>query len=87
MPCPGTVRRSAKSSTPTATGCTGLRTLRGVDLHLLTLVSLEDDPIADAAAVIGLTTAAAKTRLHRIRAALRDQLSEERAGLTPRAEP
>jgi RNA polymerase sigma-70 factor (ECF subfamily) len=65
-----------------------LRSLRGPDLHLLTLVAIEDYSIADAATVIGISEPAAKTRLHRIRTRLRDQLDPEfRAGLTPRAEP
>lgn len=65
-----------------------LRTLRGPDLHLLTLVALEDLPIADAAAAIGITPAAAKTRVHRIRVQLRDHLSDNAAaGLTPGAQP
>lgn len=65
-----------------------LRTLRGQDLHLLTLVALEDCTIADAAAVLGIGEGAAKTRLHRIRARLRDQLADALpTAATPRAEP
>ena len=65
-----------------------LRTLRGPDLHLLTLVALEDCTIADAAAALGIGEGAAKTRLHRIRTRLRDQLSDALpTAATPRAEP
>ena len=52
-----------------------LQSLRGDDLHLLVLVSIEDYTIADAAAVLGLSEAAAKSRLHRLRARIRSQLT------------
>ena len=63
-----------------------LQSLRGVDLHLLVLVSVEDYPIADAAAVLGVSEAAAKSRLHRIRARIRSQLSTDN-DFTTRARP
>lgn len=53
---------------------TALNALPAQDLHLLTLVVFEDLPIADAAAALGITPAAAKTRLHRVRERLRVQL-------------
>jgi RNA polymerase sigma-70 factor (ECF subfamily) len=46
------------------------------DLHLLTLVAFEDLPLADAAAVLEITPAAAKSRLHRVRAHLREQVPD-----------
>lgn len=52
-----------------------LQSLRGDDLHLLVLVSVEDYTIADAAAVLGLSEAAAKSRLHRIRARIRSEVT------------
>lgn len=53
-----------------------LRTLDPVDLHLITLVALEDHSIAGAAEVLGLTPSAAKSRLHRARHRLRDVLAQ-----------
>jgi RNA polymerase sigma-70 factor (ECF subfamily) len=53
-----------------------LRALDPVDLHLITLVALEDRTIAAAAEVLGLTPAAAKSRLHRSRHRLRDVLAQ-----------
>jgi RNA polymerase sigma-70 factor (ECF subfamily) len=53
---------------------TALNALPAQDLHLLTLVVFEDLPIADAAAALGITPAAAKTRLYRVRERLRVQL-------------
>lgn len=54
-----------------------LRSLGPKDLDLLTLVSLEDYSVADAAAATGLTTAAAKTRLHRARHRVRRYLGDK----------
>jgi len=51
-----------------------LRTLSTTDMQLFALVYLEDYPIADAAIVLGLSTTAAKTRLHRSRVRLRSAL-------------
>lgn len=48
-----------------------LRSLPAQDLRLLTLVVWEGYSIADSAAVLGLTPAAAKSRLHRARTRLR----------------
>lgn len=53
-----------------------LRGLRGKDLHLLTLVSLEDCTTADAAAALGISEGAAKSRLHRIRTAIQTQVAD-----------
>lgn len=53
---------------------TALRSLSPRDLHLFTLVVLEDYPIADAAAVLSLSPSAAKTRLHRARLRVRSEL-------------
>lgn len=61
-----------------------LRRLRGPDLHLLALVAIEEYPVADAAAVLGITEGAAKTRLHRIRVRLREALVTPSPELTTR---
>lgn len=52
-----------------------------VDLHLVALVALEDYPIAEAARVLKLTPAAAKSRLHRARHRLRGVLGPK--GVVP----
>jgi RNA polymerase sigma-70 factor (ECF subfamily) len=62
---------------------TALNTLPARDLHLLTLVVLEDLLIEDAAAALGITPAAAKTRLHRVRERIRVQLPNP--GVAPTA--
>ncbi|WP_041574109.1 RNA polymerase sigma factor [Cellulomonas gilvus] len=49
-----------------------LATLSARDRRLVALVVLDGLPLADAAAVLGLTPSAAKSRLHRARAHLRD---------------
>lgn len=48
-----------------------LRTLRPIDSVLLSLVVFEGYPIAEAAQAVGISPAAAKTRLHRSRNRLR----------------
>ncbi len=53
-----------------------MRQLSEEDVALLTLVALEDFTIADAAAVLGLSPAAAKTRLHRARQRIRKTLPD-----------
>lgn len=53
-----------------------LRMLSPTDMQLFALVNLEDYPISEAAAVLGLTATAAKTRLHRSRVRLRAALGE-----------
>lgn len=53
-----------------------LRRLSPTDMQLFALVNLEDYPISQAAAVLGLSSTAAKTRLHRCRVRLRASLSE-----------
>lgn len=52
-----------------------LRGLSDADLHLVSLVVLEDYSLADAAAALDLTVAAAKSRLHRARRRMRVELS------------
>lgn len=49
----------------------GLRSLSQLDLHLVTLVALEGYPVPDAAELLGITPAAAKSRLHRARSKVR----------------
>ena len=53
-----------------------LLTLDERDMALLVLVAYEDCAVADAAAVLGMTPAAAKTRLHRARNRIREQLPD-----------
>jgi RNA polymerase sigma-70 factor (ECF subfamily) len=68
-----------------------LRALRALPWHdqvLLTLVAIEDYTLSDAAQVLGITPAAAKTRLYRIRLRVRDALPDlhptlERLGAKP----
>jgi len=60
-----------------------LRKLTPIDGALLVLTVLEDLPIADAAKVVGLKPAAARVRLHRARARLRESLFD----LDPRPRP
>lgn len=64
-----------------------LNGLPAQDLHLLTLVVLEDLPIIDAAAVLGITPGAAKTRLHRVRERLRLQVPDPAIAATPPGGP
>lgn len=52
-----------------------LRTLNATDLHLVSLVVFEDYSIADAAAVLGMTPGAAKTRMHRARQRMKAAIS------------
>lgn len=51
-----------------------LATLSAEDLHLVSLIVFEDHTIAAAAAVLNLTPAAAKSRMHRARQRLRAAL-------------
>lgn len=53
-----------------------LRQLSDEDVALLTLVALDDFTIADAAAALGLSPAAAKTRIHRARQRIRETLPD-----------
>ncbi|MCU1678048.1 MAG: hypothetical protein JWM93_2806 [Frankiales bacterium] len=53
-----------------------LRSLPQQDLHLISLVALEDLSVADAAAVLNISPSAAKTRLHRVRERMRAQLGD-----------
>lgn len=58
-----------------------LRSLPERDMALLILVAYEDCAVADAAALLGMTPAAAKTRLHRARHRIREQLPDSPAAL------
>jgi RNA polymerase sigma-70 factor (ECF subfamily) len=53
-----------------------LAALKGTDLELVVLVALEDYTLADAAALLGLTPAATKSRYHRARTQLRASLDD-----------
>ncbi len=53
--------------------------LRPRDLHLVALVGLEGYSQAEAAALLGITPSAAKARLHRTRARLRERLGAGRS--------
>lgn len=60
-----------------------LKELAPIDSALLVLIVLEDVPIAEAAEAVGLKPAAARVRLHRARARLRENLHD----LDPRPQP
>ncbi|GKV74505.1 RNA polymerase sigma factor [Pseudarthrobacter sp. NCCP-2145] len=62
-----------------------LRTFAAEDLHLVTLVVFEDHTIAAAAAVLDLTPAAAKSRMHRARQRLRAALEGHTSAKPPTA--
>lgn len=64
---------------------TALETLTTEDLHLVSLIVFEDHTIAAAAAVLGLTPAAAKSRMHRARQRLRNALDRHAPTLPPTA--
>lgn len=53
-----------------------LHSLSDVDARLIALVAVGDLPVAEAAEATGLTVAAAKSRLHRARARLREELGD-----------
>ncbi len=55
------------------------------ELTLATLVMLEGYPVAEAAEALGITTGAAKSRLHRIRSQVKESLTASDApeGVTP----
>jgi len=55
-----------------------IRSLRETDASLVTLVVIEGYPITEAAAVLGLSDGAARTRLHRAKRRLREQLADIR---------
>jgi RNA polymerase sigma factor (sigma-70 family) len=57
-----------------------LRELSETDARLVSLVLLEEIPLADAAAAIGVSYGAAKTRIHRARQRLRTHLEATRDG-------
>jgi RNA polymerase sigma factor (sigma-70 family) len=56
---------------------TGLRALSKTDAHLFVLVALEGYPVAAAAQQLGLSVSAARTRMHRVRAKLREHLGDD----------
>lgn len=60
-----------------------LRRLPPVDVGLLLLTVFDGCTVAEAAAVLGLTDATARSRLSRARARLRRHLDPEKAGLDP----
>lgn len=64
-----------------------LHELPAQDLRLLTLVVFDDCTIADAAAVLRITPAAARNRLHRARARIRAQLPEPQTTSKPSGGP
>jgi RNA polymerase sigma factor (sigma-70 family) len=53
-----------------------LRALPDIDARLMALVAVADLSVADAAEATGLTVSAAKSRLHRARARLREELGD-----------
>jgi RNA polymerase sigma factor (sigma-70 family) len=53
-----------------------LRKLRRNDLEIITLAVLQDLPLASVAAHLGISTEAAKARLHRARSRLRSQMHD-----------
>lgn len=83
LPVPGTAPDAADAafSDDAAGGdralAAALRSLSAADLRLVTLVVLEDLALADAAGVLGITPAAAKSRMHRARARLRRALQPQ----------
>jgi RNA polymerase sigma-70 factor (ECF subfamily) len=62
-----------------------LATLTAEDLHLITLVVFEEHTIVTAAAVLGLSPAAAKSRIHRARQRLRAALEGDASANLPTA--
>jgi RNA polymerase sigma-70 factor (ECF subfamily) len=54
-----------------------LRALSKTDAHLFVLVALEGYPVAPAAEQLELSVSAARARLHRVRAKLREQLGDQ----------
>jgi RNA polymerase sigma-70 factor (ECF subfamily) len=54
----------------------GLRALNKTDACLFVLVALEGYPVAAAAAQLDLSLSAARSRLHRVRTSLRQQLGD-----------
>jgi RNA polymerase sigma-70 factor (ECF subfamily) len=54
-----------------------LRALNKTDAHLFVLVALESYPVVAAAEQLELSVSAARARLHRVRARLREQLGED----------
>jgi RNA polymerase sigma factor (sigma-70 family) len=64
---------------------TALNTLTAEDLHLVSLIVFEERTIAAAAAVLNLTPAAAKSRMHRARQRLRAALDGDTSTKPPTA--
>lgn len=64
-----------------------LRGLPRTDAALLALLAFEDLALPDAAAALGLTVPAAKSRLHRARVRLRDAVPAHQLALDPTGAP
>lgn len=64
-----------------------LATLTAEDLHLVSLIVFEEHTIAAAAAVLNLTPAAAKSRMHRARQRLRAALDGNASAQNPPTAP
>jgi len=62
-------------------GClkAAMRKLKPTDVSLVVLVVLEDFAVTEAATLVGLSHGAARTRLHRAKGKIREQLTEARA--------
>lgn len=93
LPREGSVPDTAETALAGALGVderlnAALATLRPLDQQLITLIALEDVALTDAATLLGLTPAAAKTRMHRARTRLRAALGDHpgTAHLLPAAE-
>ena len=63
-----------------------LRQLTSVDAALFVLTAIEDLPIAEAAAAVGVKPSAARMRLHRVRTRLRTDLHDLNPTTRPAAE-
>jgi RNA polymerase sigma-70 factor (ECF subfamily) len=57
---------------------TAMKMLKPVDASLVVLVVLEDYAVTEAATLLGLSAGAARTRLHRAKGKIREQLTEAR---------
>lgn len=60
-----------------------LRALPWTDQQLITLVALEGYPMAAAAEVLGISLAAVKSRMHRLRQRLQPELQRQNREVTP----
>ena len=55
-----------------------MKMLKPTDVSLVVLVVLEDYAVTEAATLLGLSDGAARTRLHRAKGKIRQQLTEAR---------